>query len=131
MKRIFAGVALVAAAAALAFTCGRALAPREALAQQFERRDENERRMRLPVPHDVVVHMQKEAQTWAITASGVNSFDMDTVGGLTFLRLTVPSGKLWYIPLEHVTYIEAVPIVAPPPAAAPPAGGGGGGQPPR
>ena len=48
-----------------------------------------------------------------VVASGVQTWDNETVGGYTFLRLSVASGKLWYIPLENVGYITATPILAP------------------
>ena len=121
MKRfqlaIAAGVALAVVGA---FWLGRAANLPRVAAQQVDVAPGAEgasgphgRPNKLPIPYDVVVHMQKESASWNVVASGVQSWDTETVGGLTFLRLTVPSGKLWYIPLEHVTWIEATPIVAP------------------
>jgi hypothetical protein len=115
MKKIAIALAAAAAAVGIAFEAGRALGPRAALAQQAGQGAPN----RLPQPYDVVAHMQKEQRAWDISASGVQTWDNETVGGLTFLRLSVASGKIWYVPLEHVTWIEATPILAPQ-APAPP-----------
>lgn len=123
MKRIAIGIAAAALLGGAAFEAGRLMGPGRALAQQEDAAaGPRGGHHKLPQPYDVVVHLKpntfKEVtlggpETNAVVASGVDTWDNETVGGYTFLRLSVPSGKLWYIPLENVGFITATPILSP------------------
>src|SRR5437016_6062988 len=120
MKRIAVGIAAAVLVAGAAFEAGRVAGPRRALAQEEAAGPNGPRAAphKLPQPYDVIVHLKPELKDPAgslgnVVASGVQTWDNETVGGYTFLRLSVASGKLWYIPLENVGYITATPILAP------------------
>jgi hypothetical protein len=119
MRRIGIG-AVVAAAISLgvAFEAGRVIGPRGALAQEEATAPPTPQHdhHKLPQPYDVRVILKPEAYKVLeshfpeIVASGVETWDTETVGGYTLLRLSVSSGKLWYFPMENVSFIEATPF---------------------
>lgn len=114
-----------AAIAASSFFAGRLCGPAPALAQAGQPGGgaQGGAPRKLDRPHDVLAHMMtSDGHTWEITIASAISFDVETVGGdHTFLRLTNTAGKLWYIGLDQLTWIEATPIGggAAAPAAAP------------
>jgi hypothetical protein len=108
------GAAAVAAAGVLA---GRAVAPQEAAAQVSPplAAGGGPVPQKLERPHDVVVHMNygyvpRENMPMEVHVSGALTWDAVELEHKAFLRLSNQAGKLWYVPLDKVDWIEATPI---------------------